>query len=343
MLASDQDRSHGDIRRHRGWPVSGSLHTLATRPLGWLMALLLPVLVGCSDQLPDCVVNTPAGSPQEPAKPPAPASLKDATELVVGIDGSGSMLGHARASDPSPWAKVLQSVNLTARTEGLSIRSVRVGGGTLQPFGNGSVTPASDPCFFEGCASYAPVASSLQTLWQQPYEKGQLPLRLIVSDLEANQNDISNLVGAIRTDLARGAAVGVLAMKLPFEGEVFNATGRVIHSGRVQRPVYLLATGKPSQVRPLLEGIRRNLGLKGVSAEQHLSFFDPGSDSPPLLARSILGSPPSTASTGQPVRLERQELQPIHQSRLQIHQARPPIHRHDRFHHQEHDRRIDAP
>ena len=57
-----------------------------------------------------------------------------------------------------------------------------------------------------------------------------------MSDLEVNQNDISNLVGAIRTDLARGAAVGVLAMKLPFEGEVFNATGRVIHSGGSSAP-----------------------------------------------------------------------------------------------------------
>ena len=137
--------------------------------------LLLPLLAACSEQLPDCVVDAPAVPPEEPAGPPAAASLKDATELLVGIDGSGSMLGHARAADPSPWAKVLQSVNLTARTEGLSLRSVRVGGGTLQPFGNGSVTPAADPCFFEGCAPYAAVASSLQTLWQQPAQKPSFP------------------------------------------------------------------------------------------------------------------------------------------------------------------------
>ncbi len=295
--------------------MTGTLNPYPSRQLGWLLVLLLPLLAACSEQLPDCVLDAQAVPPEEPSGPPAAAPLKDATELLVGIDGSGSMLGHARAADPSAWAKVLQSVNLTARTEGLSLRSVRVGGGSLQPFGNGSVTPAADPCFFEGCAPYAAVASSLQTLWQQPTQKaqlskGQLPLRLIVSDLEVNQSDISNLVGAIRTDLARGAAAGVLAIKLPFQGQVFNAAGRVIHTGRVERPVYLLATGKPQQVRSLLEGIRRTLGLKGVSVEQHLSIFDPGSKGEPLLAKSILGIPASTASTGQPLRLEGKTFSP---------------------------------
>jgi hypothetical protein len=97
--------------------------------------------------------------------------------------------------------------------------------------------------------------------------------------------------------------VGVLGVKLPFDGKVYNAASRVIHTGRVNRPIYLLATGKPDQVRQLLEGIRRTLGLKGVQVEQQLSLLDPGDSSKTLLARSIVGRPFAAASSGLPLRL----------------------------------------
>lgn len=157
-----------------------------------------------------------------------PVAAADAKELLIGIDGSGSMLGHARASDSSRWLNLLQSINLSTQTQGLTAKAYRIGAGKAQELNSESVTSARNPCFFQGCAPYPAVASSLQTLWDVKAAAGFTPLRLLVSDLEVNQNDISTLIGAIRKDLSKGAAAGVLALKLPFEGQVFNASGKPI-------------------------------------------------------------------------------------------------------------------
>ncbi len=279
----------------------------------FLAPLVLLVLTGCAqNQLPACIPEPVPEAPQTlaspdpeaaPAAPPA-SPAGPARQLLVGIDGSGSMLGHVEAPQASGWSQLLQAITLAAGSADVSLRGVRVGGGKAQPFGTpGSLSPAREACFFGGCGGFPPVASSMQSLWQLPAPAGQIPLRLLVGDLEVNQGDIANLVGAIRADVARGASVGVLALRLPFRGRVFNSESQVIHTGPADRPIYLLATGQADQVSALLEGVRQNLGLKGVSAEQHLSLFRPGGVQAPLEARALVGVPPLSAQTGIPLRL----------------------------------------
>jgi hypothetical protein len=212
------------------------------------------------------------------------------------------MLGHARAADPARWRTLMQAINLSARTLALPSRAYRIGGGTARPLGTASAGQATDPCFFEGCGAYRPVASTLHTLWEVPTAANTTPLRLLVSDLEVNEGDISSLVGAIRGDLRRGASAGILALRLPFEGQVFDARGRPIHSGRLQRPVYLLATGEVDQVRNLLEDIRRNLAQKGVES-QHLSILDAGGGDRTLTIRAAQAVPVNRGASGIPLRL----------------------------------------
>ncbi len=212
------------------------------------------------------------------------------------------MLGHARASDASQWLSLLQSINLSTQTQGLAGRAFRIGAGTAQPLNSDSVTAARNPCFFQGCAPYPAVASSLQTLWDVEAAAGATPLRLLVSDLEVNQSDISTLISAIRKDLSKGASAGVLALKLPFEGQVFDASGKPVFSGKLNRPVYLLATGNAAQVRAVLEEIRKNMALKGVRS-QELSILDAHAEPNTLTIKAATLIPQAVGRSGEPVRL----------------------------------------
>ncbi len=259
------------------------------------------MLLGCTPELPDCVSKGVA----DPGKGVIAGKISPmtTTQVLIGIDGSGSMLGHAAAADASSWLKLLQAVNLSAATQGLSARVFRIGAGTAQDLGAESVTQAADPCFFKGCGNYPAVASSLQTLWDVQPAGGVTPLRLLVSDLEVNQSDISSLIGAIRKDLAKGASAGVLALKLPFEGQVFDAQGVNIHTGKLNRPLYFLATGKSDQVRSLLSEIQKTMAQKGIRSKE-LSILGGKSGLQPLKVKSAAAAPTNKGSSGVPVRLE---------------------------------------
>lgn len=294
-----------------------------------LTLLGLLALTGCSKKLPPCVQVEPTRGAKPgvagTSKPPAPPLQRRpvaAKELLIGIDGSGSMLGHARASDPSAWLRLLQSVNLSAQTLDLQARAFRVGGGTAATLPNRSATPASNPCFFEGCAPFQPVASSLQTLWEVPAPGQSPPLRLLISDLEVNQSDISTLIAGIQNDLVKGASAGVLALKLPFAGQVFNSQGQPFYKGTLQRPVYLLATGPAEQVRSLLEEIRKNMAQKGVRS-QELSLFNVVAGAPSLTAKDAKPIPAEQGAVGLPLLLGSGRFNPTSNSDYRFIQLKP--------------------
>ncbi|MFN9546963.1 MAG: hypothetical protein ACK6AD_07830 [Cyanobacteriota bacterium] len=265
---------------------------------------LIPV-TGCSKLLPPCVQAQPADSPIASAA----ATGTPAKEILIGIDGSGSMLGYARSADPSVWLRLLQSVNLSAKLRGLQVRAFRVGGGTATTLPGSIATPASNPCFFKGCAPFQPVASSLQSLWRIPTPTQTLPLRLLISDLEVNQSDISSLIGGLKADLAKGASAGILALKLPFAGPVFNSQGQPFAKGPLNRPVYLLATGPADQVKGLLEEIRKNMAQKGIKS-QELSILNPTAGARTLTAKDAQAIPPEQGAVGLPLLLSHGRFDP---------------------------------
>lgn len=266
--------------------TTGRITGKTSRTLSALVAVL--VLAGCN-QLPPCVNSAVPSKAGSPAAAAGKAIPKPAQELLVGIDGSGSMLGHTRAANTKPWEAMLQAIKSEATGNlGLSVKTYRIGGGSAQELPNNSATAAKDPCFFQGCGTYTSVASSLQTLWDVSGTGKTTPLRLLVSDLEVNDQDITSLIATIKKDVSKGASVGVLALKLPFSGEVFNAGARNIFTGSLNRPVYLLATGNAQQVQALLNGIREKMSLNGVGTQaQEISLIDSRNPQQTLLAQSI--------------------------------------------------------
>jgi hypothetical protein len=282
------------------------------------LAGFLLLLSGCTGgaQLPDCVVGKPVPSPNQSK---LWAGTPPAVHMDVAIDGSGSMIGlMGSAKTAASWKAMLRGVSLAAASTGVPIKALRSGSGQLQPLVN--VSQAADPCFFSGCGAYPPVSSSLDSLWKQV--KGSapgVPLKVMVSDLEVNDGEISSLVAAIKAHVSEGAVIGVLAAKVPFEGRVFNSQAEIIHAGDSQRPIYLLATGPRSQVHAFLNEVRTKAGLGGVPTEaMRITFLDEHVNRPTIKAASVQGVPPQAISSGLPIRLGSQTYSPAGQHDYQF-------------------------
>ena len=176
----------------------------------------------------------------------------------------------------------------------------RIGAGIAEGPLGASVTQAADPCFFKGCAGFTPVASSLETLWKIQGASKVLPLRLLVSDLEVNQSDVSSLVSGIQGDLTKGASAGVLGLRAPFSGDVYGVSGKIIYKGNTNRPLFILATGPKDQVKSVLNEIKNTMALKGIS-DTKVSMLESVVLTELMTAKWIGGVPATAAKPGRNV------------------------------------------
>lgn len=271
-------------------------HVLAVGAATTLLAACL-----ASARLPRCIQGSAAPTSEQQTLWDGVAA---AAELDMAIDGSGSMLGLTGSDKASTsWKALIKGVTLAASSNGLTVIPQRVGGGASQRLS--SPLLAADPCFFKGCGTFRSVSSSLDSLWKAPgLSKTKIPLRLVISDLEVNDGDIAALVGAIRPHVKQGAVIGVLAVRLPFQGRVFNSQGAAIHDGAAKRPIYILATGPRSQLHSLLTEVRTKAALSGVPTDSmQLTFLDDQANAPTLTAKAVAGLTPASITTGLPIRL----------------------------------------
>ena len=241
-------------------------HVSLRQGAAWLMGLMgmAALLAGCQP-----------GGPRQPQcweEPPSPDAVsrdddtvtstttepgpladqegesREAAELsriVIGLDGSGSLLGHLQV-EGNVWIRTLQALQLLTTSQPVETTVTRVGGPAPEPVA--SLQTSANPCFFKGCAPFAPVSSNLPALWQQA-RPGQLTI--LVSDLETD----ASLTGALVQAIARSEpeAVGVVAVQAPFNGQVFDPfTGKAEGNLDGNRPLYLLVTGPQDSVETIL-------------------------------------------------------------------------------------------
>lgn len=268
---------------------------LKTNPL-LAFSFLSLLLTGCISQpLPPCVQGSEAPTQAQTA---LWSGVPDSTQIDLGIDGSGSMLGFTGSVEAvDAWRSLIQGVKFASANQGLTMVSKRVGGGKLTTIDDPS--KAINPCFFKGCGPFLPVASSLDSLWSAPgLTEDKVPLRVLISDLEVNDGDISKLIKSIKPHTNSGSVIGVLALKLPFDGKVFNSRGVVIYKGDAERPVYILASGPKSQVQPLLQSIESKISLGGLKTlSTKLTYLEDWVNKKTLTVKSLSG-----VSSGVPLR-----------------------------------------
>ncbi|HBP54281.1 MAG TPA: hypothetical protein DD643_08125, partial [Synechococcus sp. UBA8638] len=235
-------------------------HASLRRCAAWLVGLMgmAASLAGCQPgpQQPQCwtspspdatssdtAANTDAGPPFDQESEPREAT--ELSRIVIGLDGSGSLLGHLQAGD-NVWIRTLQALQLLTATQPVKTTVTRVGGPVPEPVA--SLQISANPCFFTGCAPFAPVSSNLPALWRQA-QPGQLTI--LVSDLETD----ASLTGALVRAIGRSQPeiVGVVAIQAPFNGQVFDPfTGKAAGAMNGNRPLYLLVTGPRDPVEMIL-------------------------------------------------------------------------------------------
>ena len=191
----------------------------------------------------DTVVNTDAGPLSDQQSEPREAT--ELSRIVIGLDGSGSLLGHLQA-EGNVWIRTLQALQLLTASQPVKTMVTRVGGPVPEPVA--SLQTSANPCFFTGCAPFTPVSSNLAALWRQA-RPGQLTI--LVSDLETDAALTGALVQAI--GWSQPEAVGVVAVQAPFNGHVFDPfTGKGMGAMNGNRPLYLLVTGPRNPVEMIL-------------------------------------------------------------------------------------------
>lgn len=273
-------------------------------------------LTGCGAKLPECFVGLKkAGTHNQSAIAKKPPQVGQ--QVLIGIDGSGSMLGYAQASNKAVWPRLLQSISQAILQKGLQPVTYRIGAGVAEGPIGASVTSAANPCFFKGCGGYKPVASSLETLWTIQGNSKVLPLRLLISDLEVNQSDISSLLGGIQRDLGKGASASILGLKAPFKGNVYGADAQVIYKGSTNRPLFILATGPKEQVQSILNEIKKTLALKGIT-DVKVSMIGQNTSVKEKTAEWVGGIPAKSATAGINIRIAGKTYSPSQNPNFQF-------------------------
>ena len=272
------------------------------------VAGVITALTGCASTAPPtCVVGATTPTADQTS---LWQSVPEASSLELAIDGSGSMQGLTTAGEPAgQWQKLIKAVSLSAASTDVDVQTFRVGSGTIQPVA--SWQDATQPCFYQGCGQYQPVSSSLDTVWRRPgltpAENGApatIPLRLTITDLEANNGDITKLTAVIKEHVGQGAVIGVLALKLPFDGDVYNSNAEIIFKGRTERPIYLLATGPQRQVHTLLDEIKSNASISGIPTDSiKITYLDRYIATPTQTVGVVEGRPQGQVAQGLPIRL----------------------------------------
>ena len=265
-------------------------HASLRRCAAWLVGLMgmAASLAGCQPglQQPQCwtsppssdatssdtAANTDAGPPSDQESEPREAT--ELSSIVIGLDGSGSLLGHLQAED-NVWIRTLQALQLLTATQPVKTTVTRVGGPVPEMVD--SLQISAKPCFFKGCAPFAPVSSNLPALWQQA-QPGQLTI--LVSDLETD----ASLTGALVRAITRSEpeAVGVVATQAPFNGQVFDPfTGKAVGAMNGNRPLYLLVTGPRDPVETILRDAAGAFGQVHLQpVHSSLLPVDTGSEEP---------------------------------------------------------------
>lgn len=223
----------------------------------------------------DAVANTTtdAGPLADQESEPGEAAT-ELSRIVIGLDGSGSLLGHLQA-EGNVWIRTLQALQLLTASQPVETKVTRVGGPAPEPVA--SLQASANPCFFTGCAPFTPATSNLPALWRQA-QPGQLTI--LVSDLETD----ASLTGALVRAIARSEpeAMGVVAIQVPFNGQVFDPfTGKAMGPMDGNRPLYLLVAGPQDPVATILRdgaGAFGQVNLQPVYSS--LLPVDTGSEEP---------------------------------------------------------------
>ena len=214
----------------------------------------------------------------------ATSSKSGDLEVIVGVDGSGSMIGFADIAN-SRYREAIDALHLAMQNKILGqtqVRYWRIGNSPDGKSAQQSLTPASfldarQEWFYckksdnPAAKPYPCITSALNQIFELNPNSGQPQLRILLTDLEPDGNAISLLSGKISTilDSQPSYEAALIGVRSEFNGIVFPASpgdfqpfsystdGKSLQESG--RPFYLLLVGPSPAVDKLIKSLFSSL------------------------------------------------------------------------------------
>jgi hypothetical protein len=218
----------------------------------------------------------------------APAAAASGGAVDVYVDGSGSMVGYLRGAtaDRRPLQDLLASLTLVT-AEGASAPAAtryNLFGARIRPLdaARADLLVREDPYLCNGAAAAAGPCdnqeSRLDVVLGRVAESPPASLAVVVTDLWLSTSEMSAsgpmAVGApVAQMLGQGRAVGVLGVRAPYRGPVYDLPGGGTYAGATARPLYVLLIGPVERVTAVRDGLAK-AGVRGFeTADARWSLF----------------------------------------------------------------------
>lgn len=202
------------------------------------------------------------------------------------VDGSGSMIGFLQGADAErrPFQDLvthLRSATMGEPGRGVT-RRYHLFGSTIKPLGDGGpdllIRDATYRCPEADRARCNNQESRLDLVLQRVAAAPPNTLSVIVSDLWLSARELeasgSVAVGAPASELlAAGSALGVLGVRAPYQGEIYDLPSGGSTSWSGDRALFVLLAGPVERVTAFRDNLERS-GLRGFGAkEARFSLF----------------------------------------------------------------------
>lgn len=258
-----------------------------------LAASSLLLLTACSDDpdeqetaevspiVVDCV---PADSTA--AQRGAVGEVARATELAIYIDGSQSMSGFnaGRTRELRPLGDLLNII--AARGSEYNTTSYFAFGRNIQEVSSETAqtygTTGPYNCAAGRCDNQE---SRLDNVLREAASAGQSTLSVIISDLWLDNKAFSGspqvaLGQPLQQALQNGLAIGVIGIKSPFSGAVYDVPGVGTYRGATELPLYVLAIGPEEDVATLYTTLTQSGSPAFASDRTEYSLFSSEDNNP---------------------------------------------------------------
>lgn len=217
---------------------------------------------------------------------PAAAAGQTPTKSVqVFIDGSASMGGYLRASTQSirPHGDFLSVVGTFSAAKKISANYFRFGA-RIAPIPGQAIgasayaTPAPYSC--RGCDNQeSRIDEVLRVASQAPAGR----LTLVVTDMWLSDSAFPGsaqvaLGGPLAEILRQGKSVGIIGIRAPYTGPIFDLKSR--YAGSTERPLFILAIGSEAEVSAFYTALTQSGSPSFRQDRLRFSLFSAGSGNP---------------------------------------------------------------
>jgi len=214
--------------------------------------------------------------------------------LNVYLDGSGSMAGYAAGAtqDMRPLGDLIATLTQSARTRGVHIQFSAFGK-SIRPIGGGPAgvdryaTVSAYRC--QGCDNQE---SHIDAVLRQIADGDRAGVSVVVTDFWLDNRSFAGspqvaLGGPLSEILGQGRTIGVMGVRSPFKGRIYDFPSGGMYADATERPLFVLLIGGSADVAATYAALVQSSSPALSSSLNHYSVFSTHVDGAWVSARAL--------------------------------------------------------